>query len=89
MLIVVHASEFNFPDSMDYIGVINEEIAFLAGQRVQCIQINITDDENVLEEEPESFKFNLTALEPFTVIPREHKSIVINIYEDPEDSESI
>ena len=61
----------------------------MAGQRVQCIQINITDDENVLEEELESFKFNLTALESFVAIPREHESIVIDIYEDSEDSESI
>lgn len=76
-------------DSVDYVGVFNEEITYLAGQRVQCIQINITDDKNVLEEELESFKFNLTASESFVVIPREHESIVIDIYEDSEDSESI
>ena len=75
-------------DSVDYIGISNEEITYLAGQRVQCIQINITDDENVLEVELESFKLNLTSLESFTVIPREHEDTVINIYEDPEDSES-
>ena len=75
-------------DSVDYIGISNEEITYLAGQRVQCIQINITDDGNVLEMELESFKLNLTSLESFTIIPREHKDIVIDIIEDPEDSES-
>ena len=74
---------------MDYIGVINDEITFLAGQRVQCIQINITDDENILEEELESFRLNLTASESFIIVPSEQESIIIDIYEDPEDSEFI
>ena len=71
---------------MDYSGVINNVITFLAGQTVQCIQINITDDENVLEEDLESFQLTLTALESFIIVRRR---IVINIYEDPDDSKQI
>ena len=71
---------------MDYSGVINNVITFLEGQTVQCIQINITDDENVLEEDLESFQLTLTALESFIIVRRR---IVPNIYEDPDDSKQI
>ena len=49
---------------------------------MQCIQIAIIDDSNVLED-LESFQLNLTTLEQFIIVPR---GIVIHIYEDPDDS---
>ena len=52
---------------------------------MQCIQVYITDDNNVLED-MESFQLNLTALESFIFVPR---GIVIDIFEDPQDGKWI
>ena len=52
---------------------------------MQCIQVFITDDNNILED-LESFQLNLTALESFVIVPR---GVVIYISEDPDDSEWI
>ena len=56
---------------------------------MQCIKIDVIDDDNVLEEVQESFQLNLTAFESSIIIPHGQDSIVIDIYEDPGDSESI
>ncbi len=51
---------------------------------MQCIQVAIADDNNLLEEIMETFRVTLTATEPFTIvtIPSQQE---INIFEDPLD----
>lgn len=59
----------------------------MAGQTVgdvQCINVVILEDSNVLEA-LESFQLTLTASESFITIPSGRESIMINIIEDPLD----
>ena len=69
----------------DYTAVVNREITFRAGESMQCIQVAIGDDRNVLEAMMESFRVTLTARESFVSIPSQQESISINIFEDPLD----
>jgi hypothetical protein len=70
--------------STDYVSITNREIVFRAGESMQCIQVAIADDNNLLEEIMETFRVTLTATEPFTIvtIPSQQE---INIFEDPLD----
>ena len=52
---------------------------------MQCIQVDIVDDGNILEEIMETFRVTLTATEPFVTIQSQQESILINIIEDPLD----
>ena len=52
---------------------------------MQCIQVAIVDDVNILEEIMETFRVTLTATEPFVNIRSQQESILINIIEDPLD----
>jgi hypothetical protein len=63
----------------------NREIVFRAGESIQCIQIAIADDNNILEEMIETFRVTLTATEPFVTTRSEQESVSINIFEDPMD----
>ena len=52
---------------------------------MQCIQVAIVDDGNILEEIMETFRVMLTETEPFVDIRSQQESILINIIEDPLD----
>ncbi len=52
---------------------------------MQCIQVAIADDNNILEEMIETFSVTLTATEPFIITRSQQESILINIFEDPMD----
>ena len=52
---------------------------------MQCIQVAIADDNDVLEEVLETFRVTLTATEPFVTIRSQQESVSINIFEDPMD----
>ena len=52
---------------------------------MQCIQVTIADDNDVLEEVLETFRVKLTATEPFVTIRSQQESVSINIFEDPMD----
>lgn len=52
---------------------------------MQCLQVTILDDINILEEMVETFRVTLTAMEPFVIIQPQQESIMINIFEDPLD----
>ena len=52
---------------------------------MQCIQIAIADDNNILEEILEIFRVTLTATEPFVTTRPQQDSVSINIFEDPMD----
>ena len=52
---------------------------------MQCIQIAIADDNNILEEVLETFRVTLTAIEPFIITRSQQDSVSINIFEDPMD----
>lgn len=65
--------------------VINREITFRAGESMQCIEVAITNDRNILEEIMETFQVTLTATEPFVAIRSQQESILINIFEDSLD----
>jgi hypothetical protein len=69
----------------DYISIINGEIIFRAGENMQCIEVAIADDNNILEEIMETFSVTLTATEPFVTTRPQQESILINIFEDPRD----
>ena len=71
--------------STDYTSVINREITFSAGDSMQCIQVVIADDGNILEAIMETFRVTLAATEPFVTIWSQQESILINIIEDPLD----
>ena len=70
---------------MDYTSVINGEIIFRAGDSMECVQIAIADDRNILEEMVETFTMTLTAIESFVTIQSQQESILVNIFEDPID----
>ena len=52
---------------------------------MQCTQVTIADDNDVLEEVLETFRVMLTATEPLVTIRSQQESISINIFEDPMD----
>ena len=58
---------------------------FRAGDSMQCIQVAIADDNDVLEEIVETFRVTLTATEPFVTIRSQQENVSINIFEDPMD----
>ena len=64
---------------MDYTSVINGEIIFRAGDSMQCIQIAIADDRNILEEMVETFTVTLTAVESFIAIQSQQERILMKI----------
>lgn len=69
----------------DYTSEVNREITFGAGESMQCIQIAIADDRNVLEEVVETFRVTLTVTEPSVTVRFQQESILINIFEDALD----
>lgn len=52
---------------------------------MQCIEVAIADDNNILEEILEIFRVTLTATEPFVTTRPQQDSVSINIFEDPMD----
>ncbi len=52
---------------------------------MQCIQVAIADDNNILEEMIEIFSVTLTATEPFVTTQSQQENVSINIFEDPRD----
>ena len=52
---------------------------------MQCIEVAIADDNDILEEIVETFRVTLTATEPFVTIRSQQENISINIFEDPMD----
>ena len=85
ILLIIFLCACNIIASTDYISIINGEIVFGAGNVMQCIQVAIADDNDVLEEVLETFRVTLTATEPFITIRSQQESVSINIFEDPMD----